>query len=440
MSFNLIDAAKGLFTNDLIGKASAHLGESENTVAKAISGIVPSLLGGITEKATASADGANAVTNLAKESDNAGFLGNPGGFFDNDGSGFSNKGAGLLNGLFGEGKTNLLSAAITQFSGAKSSSVSALLSLAAPAILAMLGKHASSNNLGSDGLANMLSSQKVNIANAVPAGLNLGSIFGGFSTKAADTVSHAGSTTTHAATHHYAADAEETSGGGMKILFPIILLALLGAAAWYFFKDGCRGPKDPEHTEATHTDTTSVDGSTHAATASALGKLDSLSGDFIYDAGESITLNLPNNGGSLTVGKNTTEYRLINFLNDKSATIDTVKGNWFEFTNVRFKSGGSEITEESNTQLKNLVTIAKAFPAAQFKIGGYTDNSGDAAKNVALSQKRADAVATKLIELGMAASGLESAKGYGNEWPIADNATVEGRAQNRRVAVNVKAK
>lgn len=440
MSFNLIDAAKGLFTNELVGKASAYLGESENTVLKAIGGIIPSLLGGITEKATASHDDAVAVTNLAKESDSAGFPENLGNFFDSDGGGFLSKGSGLLSSLFGEGKSNLLNNVISQFSGAKSSSISSLLSMAAPAILGMLGKHAKSNNLDASGLSSMLSSQKANIANAMPAGLNLSSIFSGFSaSKATQHVSHA-ATTVHAATHHYAADAEEHSGGGLKLLFPVILLALLGMAAWYFFKDGCRG-EDTQHGEATHSDTTAAGHSENGSTAQMkTGKLDSLSGDFIYDAGESVTLNLPNNGGSLTVGKNTTEYKLINFLNDKSAVLDTVNGNWYEFTNVRFKTGGSEITEESLTQLRNLVTISKAFPTAQFKIGGYTDNTGDAAKNVTLSQKRADAVFAKLKELGIAAGGLESAKGYGQEWPIADNATAEGRAQNRRVAVNVKAK
>ena len=439
MSFNLIEAAKGLFTNDLVNKASSYLGESENTIVKAIGGIIPSLLGGVADKATSSHDGAVTVTNLAKESDSAGFPGNLAGFFDNDGGGLLNKGAGLLSNLFGQGKTDMLSTVISQFSGAKSSSISSLLSMAAPAILGMLGKHANTNNLSADGLASVLASQKDNIANALPSGLNLSSLFSGFgAAKAAEHVSHAAATA-HAATQHYTE--EERSGGGMKLLFPIILLALLGAGAWYFFKDGCRGPKDPDHTEATHTDTAAADGTTTGhSTSMAMGKLDTLSGDFIYDAGESVTLNLPNNGGSLTVGKNTTEYRLINFLNDKNAAIDTVKGNWFEFTNVRFKTGGSQITDESLTQLSNLVTIAKAFPAAQFKIGGYTDNTGDAAKNVTLSQKRADAVAAKLKELGMAAAALESAKGYGQEWPIADNATAEGRAQNRRVAVNVKAK
>jgi outer membrane protein OmpA-like peptidoglycan-associated protein len=91
-------------------------------------------------------------------------------------------------------------------------------------------------------------------------------------------------------------------------------------------------------------------------------------------------------------------------------------------------------------QLKNMVAIAKGYPAAQFKLGGYTDNTGSAAGNIALSQKRADAVASMLVKLGASAKSFAGAKGYGPEWPIADNTTPEGRAQNRRVAVNVKAK
>jgi len=43
---------------------------------------------------------------------------------------------------------------------------------------------------------------------------------------------------------------------------------------------------------------------------------------------------------------------LIDFLNDKSAVLDTVKGNWFEFTNVHFKKDGTALTEESIVQLE----------------------------------------------------------------------------------------
>ncbi|MBK7308114.1 MAG: hypothetical protein IPI88_14570 [Chitinophagaceae bacterium] len=59
---------------------------------------------------------------------------------------------------------------------------------------------------------------------------------------------------------------------------------------------------------------------------------------------------------------------------------------------------------------------------------------------ILLYRKRADAVAATLVKLGAGAKSFMGAKGYGPEWPVADNATGEGRAQNRRVAVNVKAK
>lgn len=81
MSFNLIDAAKGLFSNELVSRASAHLNESESTLSKAISGIIPAVLGGITEKATTSHEGAVAVSRLASEARNGGFLENHSGFF-----------------------------------------------------------------------------------------------------------------------------------------------------------------------------------------------------------------------------------------------------------------------------------------------------------------------------------------------------------------------
>lgn len=438
MSFNLVDAAKGLFPNELIGRASSYLGESETGISKALSGIIPSVLGGMADKATSSADGAATVTNLANESDNAGYHGNINSIFDNDGENFLSRGSGFLSGLFGDGKSNLLSNIISQFSGVKNSSASSLLGLAVPAILGMLGRHIKTNNLDSGGVASLLSSQKANIMNAVPPGLNLGAVFSGFGAHAPAAVKDVHTTTTH-----YTHDVDDDRrGGGMNIILPVILLALLGAAVWYFTKDGCRGDHETTTTTTTHGDTTmhSDTGTTTAMTTSTMGRYDSTSGDFIYEQGENTDLDLPNGGGKLTVGRNSTEYKLVQFLNDNNAMVDTVKGNWFEFTNVRFNTGGSNITEESMTQLRNLVTISKAYPNARFKIGGYTDNTGNAGSNLSLSQRRADAVSAKLKELGVAAAAITGAEGYGQEWPIASNDTPEGRAQNRRVAVNVKAK
>ena len=82
--------------------------------------------------------------------------------------------------------------------------------------------------------------------------------------------------------------------------------------------------------------------------------------------------------------------------------------------------------------------ILKAYPAVHLKIGGYTDNVGDEAANLALSQARAASVVNELVSMGIAADRLE-AKGYGEEHPVATNGTEEGREQNRRVAFQVTA-
>ncbi|QES89274.1 OmpA family protein [Rhizosphaericola mali] len=203
----------------------------------------------------------------------------------------------------------------------------------------------------------------------------------------------------------------------------LILIALLFSKCHYTGANAEMKEGNPEHTEA--------------ALEAPTGSVDSL-GNFIYDEGEMIAIELPTD--TLNVGKFSTEYKLYTFLADSTATLDTTNGNWFDFTNVRFKTGSSVMTDSSVNQLKNLVSIIKAFPNSKFKIGGYTDNTGDSTTNVALSQKRADAVSASIKTLGVANTQLTGSEGYGPLHPVGDNTTTEGKAMNRRVSVNVKAK
>lgn len=142
-------------------------------------------------------------------------------------------------------------------------------------------------------------------------------------------------------------------------------------------------------------------------------------------------------GASFEAARDGVEAKLIGFITDKSAAIDPKL--WFDFDRLSFVTGSSELSPESKDQVAALAVILKAFPAVGFKIGGYTDNQGDAEANLKLSETRANAVMAALVASGVAADRLE-AKGYGDQYPIGDNATPEGRAKNRRTALSVRAK
>jgi K(+)-stimulated pyrophosphate-energized sodium pump len=83
-----------------------------------------------------------------------------------------------------------------------------------------------------------------------------------------------------------------------------------------------------------------------------------------------------------------------------------------------------------------LISILKAYPAVQVRLEGYTDNTGNAEANQKLSQDRAEAVKTMLVNGGIDAGRLTTA-GYGQDKPVASNDTDEGRAKNRRTELVV---
>jgi outer membrane protein OmpA-like peptidoglycan-associated protein len=131
------------------------------------------------------------------------------------------------------------------------------------------------------------------------------------------------------------------------------------------------------------------------------------------------------------------EQKVVAFLEDRFAIID--KSKWFDFDRLRFMSGSTELTPGSRAQLRNVAKIMKAYPNMKIKIGGYTDNTGDPASNMRLSDGRAKSAMVQLIKFGVQADRLE-AEGYGEQHPVADNATAEGRAKNRRTALSIRAR
>jgi outer membrane protein OmpA-like peptidoglycan-associated protein len=101
-----------------------------------------------------------------------------------------------------------------------------------------------------------------------------------------------------------------------------------------------------------------------------------------------------------------------------------------------FETGSAKLRPESSARLKEFAGILAANRDAHVTVNGYTDNRGNSASNIRLSQERANTVKADLIRKGIAADRL-TAQGFGEENPIADNATAGGRGMNRRVSVGV---
>ncbi|TCN61696.1 OmpA family protein [Acetobacteroides hydrogenigenes] len=105
---------------------------------------------------------------------------------------------------------------------------------------------------------------------------------------------------------------------------------------------------------------------------------------------------------------------------------------------ILFATGKSTLSADSKTALTNFANSLKNTPETDVTIYGHTDNTGSREVNEKLSMSRASAVATYLNNQGVAMSRMTT---MGKAWdePVADNATADGRAKNRRVEIYITA-
>ena len=104
---------------------------------------------------------------------------------------------------------------------------------------------------------------------------------------------------------------------------------------------------------------------------------------------------------------------------------------------VFFGAASSDLTPDAKAVLDRVAAAIKKYPTPLVEVSGHTDSDGDEALNVTLSTNRANTVRDYLVNAGVEVRRL-SAAGFGSSKPKADNATPEGRAQNRRVEFVVK--
>ena len=404
MAIDLMGLVKAALNSDTINKLSSNLGESPASTQKALDAGIPALLAGMLGKLT-SGGGVSSLLSLfnsgsADGSKDGSILGNIGALAG--GSGATNlmdSGKGIVQSLLGD-KLGAVTNMIASHAGVQSSSAASLLGLAGPLLMGAIGKASGPSGPTASSLTELLESQKHHLAGALPPGL--GNLVG------LPSLASVGAGAAQAAT---------AAGSSVsKWLWPVILALLVIGGLFWFMNRSAEPVKDIAATA-----TTAV---TDAA-KSVVGAL-----------GEFFKRKLPN-GVELNIPQLGIENKLIDFIEDKSKPAD--KTTWFDFDRLLFDTGKATLQPSSQVQLGDVANILKAYPAVKVKLGGYTDNVGDKQFNMKLSDERAKNVMAELVKLGVEPARM-SAEGYGEDHPVADNSTEEGRAKNRRISLRVTEK
>ena len=426
MALNIIDLIKGQLGPALISQAASQLGESESGISKAISGLLPAVVGGMANNADQPGV-LDSITGAAS----SGMLGNLLG-----GSTNNSLITTVLTAIFGDKIGGIINA-ISTFSGVSNNSSTSLLNMVTGATLGSVGKYAADNNLGASGVTSLLHDQKGIVSSLLPAGLSLASLGVGnmFDGTEADKVkvtsfdqpkpekvevNRGGNVHTTPTPENN----NDNEGGSIwKWLLPLLLLGLAGWFLWNNYN------KDKTEEVVTNDNTEIVADSTPGMVND--------SAMMVTPVREVTDIDL--NGKMIKGYSNGMEASMINFLKaDSYKNVDdaALKDTWYDFDNVNFKIGSAtELEAGSEGQIQNLAAILKAYPDAKIKIGGYTDMTGDAAQNKDLSQKRADFIKSELGKLGVAAQ-VAGAQGYGSEFAkVPATASNDERASDRKMAV-----
>ena len=218
-------------------------------------------------------------------------------------------------------------------------------------------------------------------------------------------------------------------GGLLKWLLPLILLGLaLLLGLWFCGKSPA--PTAPN----TNANANKGNANTGNANANSTANANTATGE--KTLGE---VALPD-GTKLKAYPGGIEDQLVKFIQSdeyKNGTPESLKDKWFNFDDLNFKFGSTELAPESKRQLDNIVSILKAFPDVKLKVGAYTDKVGNDAGNLKLSDSRAKAVKAALEKAGVG-SQVPEAEGYGEKFAKVDEkASDEERKADRRTAIRL---
>jgi OmpA-OmpF porin, OOP family len=409
MATSILDGVLGLVTPEMKQSLASRLGESSTAVQSGLGTALAATLGGLVSKASDTSF-LNQILGLVSGSSGQNIL-NSLSSLGSSGltGGVSDLASRFLPMVFG-GQQNQVTNLLTQRAGISASAASGLLQSAVPLVLAFFAKMHSSGSLNTSSLASMLTAEGPNLQKYLPTGFldNFSSATSGVTSKMV------------AAEH-----AVEQKAKGMNWMAILGVLAAL-LVVWFVYRA----------LQGSNVDTAKVATAAGDAVSTASATASNAANAAWASLGSFLKTKLPD-GTEINVPQYGVENKLIAFLSDGSKPVD--KDTWFDFDRLLFDTNSATLQPASDDQLHDIAEILKAYPAVKIKIGGYTDNTGDATANLKLSQDRANNVMAELEKLGIVSDRLE-AQGYGEDHPVADNSTEEGRQKNRRISMRVTAK
>ena len=431
MAQNILGLLQNQLNDNLLTKISGLLGENKSGVTSAVGSVLPSILLGLMQKGSEPNGAASLIKMLQEGKHDGGVLDNLGSVLGGGSAttDFVSSGKNLFGSLFG-GKAGGITDIIASVSGISKNAIATLLGILAPIVMGFLGKTLKAQgSLNPAGLTSLLLGQKDYIKSALPSGLT--QLMG------VTNLDSLGRQTVQAA---------QAAAAPAKKIWPWIALIIAAVVVFFSWRSCSTQEVAQKATETAKQAATVAQGAADKAAetakqaATAVQDTAAKVADQTRDAwaalGKFFSKKLPS-GIELNIPELGVENKLIAFIDDAQRPVD--EKLWFSFDRLTFETGQATLKPESQEQLKNIAEILKAYPKVTIKLGGYTDSTGDPQANLKLSQQRADAVMADLVKLGVDAGRIK-AEGYGQEHPVADNSTEEGRAKNRRIDIRVTGK
>ena len=435
MATNLLETLKSSSGMELAEHSANFFGEEQQNTRSAVNGTFAAILAGMIQRVSYD-KGAQDLHKILKNEDVREydiqdiFTRSP-----QTVNGMVNRGTHFLPSIY-PGKFREATNSVAEDSKVKKLTSSKMMKICAPLMLSKIGQHVQENNLDVNGLKSYLNGQKSGVKSALSdkffddAEL---SAFGWTKKEVVKEVPKKKEKPVYKKKEEKVVEpvvetkvVEDTAGraatGGMSIFKWLLPLLLIGGLIWFLTTRGCAGvdnvaplPPAPKVEAAV----TAAQGAATAATSAvsnvfgkvndaALGALNSIS----FAAG--------------SVGE-----QMMSFIKGGAGG----EGR-FRFNNLTFASGSANIDGTSGLEVDNMAAILNAYPDVKVRLEGYTDSQGDPVANQNLSQNRAQTVKNRLEGLGITAERITT-QGFGADNPVADNATPEGRAQNRRIEVVV---